>query len=747
MNRYKKSFIIWSYLVLLMLTVTACSSKETIEEQNNNVVLDGVYYQIQETAIPNPNEKLLPEGADEGIVRELDIMLDDDTLYRIAQVWDSEMEAFQGEYLQILKPPYTCWDTRMVSAEVWDPALEYGEFQFSLWELVDAYEDKLLCIVYDYDEERNLKRFLAYYHLNGEGELLAEMPLDENYQLFASKNGNLYAYSDMPGNGLIVLDSELNVISEREPEGKIYGMYESPDTDDIFWYGAKNGGYGWWNLENGQALCQVASELSFLGGAAVNANKEFFLGDTQGIWRFSSEEKDGIKICDFVHRGYLVEDMMAMTAPTEEELLLLVQMDSEIMLLQMTETNQVPQNKQQIVLALPSEVPVLRDFIARFNRQSELWEVVPLYPQVEGEGLAFGEQIQLEISAGRGPDLIMEGLLDSREYSLVRNGYLQSLDGILNEEEYWTPALECGKIDGVLYGIPYEAYLMLASYSSDVTQGKSQWTLEEMIKAARASDAEILEQGYSGVDIVIYYGLIDNENRQFIDWEKKESHLAEQPFIEFLQFAYDYRDDGKITSNEVGEAVQEGRIFAVGGAAYLMKLEFLKECFEGKDSNIGYPRTEGNGIYVDANMLYLNSNSTVSEGAIEFLKFIASKEIQMRYAENESKAKKPNSISYGNQLPIRKDALERQIELKKLEKPAEDLSKMYGVYFQHKGLSEDREEVLRFLISHAEPGAWKIEAVMDIVSEELEPFFTGQCSAEEAARKLDNRVQLYLDEN
>lgn len=36
--------------------------------------------------------------------------------------------------------------------------------------------------------------------------------------------------------------------------------------------------------------------------------------------------------------------------------------------------------------------------------------------------------------------------------------------------------------------------------------------------------------------------------------------------------------------------------------------------------------------------------------------------------------------------------------------------------------------------------------VVDILSEELEPFFAGQCSAEEAARKLDNRVQLYLDE-
>ena len=178
-----------------------------------------------------------------------------------------------------------------------------------------------------------------------------------------------------------------------------------------------------------------------------------------------------------------------------------------------------------------------------------------------------------------------------------------------------------------------------------------------------------------------------------------------------------------------------------------LKLEFLKECFEGKDSNIGYPRSEGNDIYVDANMLYLNSNSTVSEGAIEFLKFITSKETQIRYAENDSKVKKTNSFTYSSQLSIRKDALERQIELKKQEKPAENLSKMYGVFFQHKGLSEEREGVLQFLLSHAEPGVWKIDAVMDILAEELEPFFAGQCSAEEAARKLDNRIQLYLDEN
>ncbi len=245
---------------------------------------------------------------------------------------------------------------------------------------------------------------------------------------------------------------------------------------------------------------------------------------------------------------------------------------------------------------------------------------------------------------------------------------------------------------------------------------------------------------------MLYYGLSDDGNKQFIDWERKESHLSEQPFIELLQFAYDYRDEGTFDVDEVGEALQEGKIAAISGPADMGKLEFLKECFAGKDSNIGYPRAEGNGIYVSSNMLYLNSNSAVREGAIEFLKFISSKETQMRYAENDTKVKKPNSITYGCSFAIRKDALERQIELKKQEKPTENLSLMYGVYYQHKGLSEERAEILQFLLSHAEPGTWNINAVMDILSEELDPFFAGQCNAEEAARKLDNRVQLYLDE-
>lgn len=386
MNQHKNKIILWSYLLFLMLLFSACTAKENNKEENNSETeTSGIYYQIQETAIPNPNEELLKGCSAEGFVRELDMMLADDAVYRVAQLWDevNGMDMTLGYYLQILKPPYTSWETQLVSSSVWEPTLEYEGFQYKIWELVATCEDKVFCIVTDSDEEQNINRHLGYYHLNGEGELLGKVPLEEDFRLFAAENGNLYAYSEVPGNQLMVLDAELNVLSEERPGGKIYGVYEDPDTKEIFWYGEKDDGYGCWKLENGEALCQTVQELSFLGGGAMNPDKELVMGDTQSIWRFSSEEKEGIEICDFVSRGYLLEDIMAMTAPTAEEIYLLVQLDGENYLLQLTEKEQLPPAKQQIYLAMPFEVPVLRDFIARFNRQSELWEVVPVLPEVE----------------------------------------------------------------------------------------------------------------------------------------------------------------------------------------------------------------------------------------------------------------------------------------------------------------------------------------------------------------------------
>lgn len=106
-----------------------------------------------------------------------------------------------------------------------------------------------------------------------------------------------------------------------------------------------------------------------------------------------------------------------------------------------------------------------------------------------------------------------------------------------------------------------------------------------------------------------------------------------------------------------------------------------------------------------------------------------------------------NIVSYA--FPVRRKALERQIELKQKEKPDEYLSTNLrdGVTYQRKGLSSENRRILEYLFEQAEPLKWNILPLQSVVTEELEPFFLNQRSAAEAAEILDRRVQIYLDEN
>lgn len=45
-------------------------------------------------------------------------------------------------------------------------------------------------------------------------------------------------------------------------------------------------------------------------------------------------------------------------------------------------------------------------------------------------------------------------------------------------------ALECGRINGITYGIPFDFLFFFAVFSKNLTQGRDAWTLSEMMEAA-----------------------------------------------------------------------------------------------------------------------------------------------------------------------------------------------------------------------------------------------------------------------
>ena len=95
-----------------------------------------------------------------------------------------------------------------------------------------------------------------------------------------------------------------------------------------------------------------------------------------------------------------------------------------------------------------------------------------------------------------------------------------------------------------------------------------------------------------------------------------------------------------------------------------------------------------------------------------------------------------SGVEHGIGFPVRTDALQYAVELAKNQE--EDLNTYR--------MSEEQEEAFWDMLKKAEPKSRKYTRVLDILYEETEAYFTGDKSSEEVAFLIQNRVQLYLDE-
>ena len=737
----------------LLFSLTGCGAGNGAEDAEANAEsnMPQTYYRIQETAIPDPNMALTDELTGNGWVRELDLQFAGGRLYRLAQAWGTVdgIEQTTGYYLQILEEPYSAWENSSIPSIVWDDTLEYEGWQYQPEKIAAVTEDEVYLVVQKIEMTGGQFQQVPYLGSlrlwrneetgKPEGTLLGVLPDEVRVEnLYRSREGIWYSYRTS-GSKITVLDEMLQVKEGRRVDGKIDGLLDGTEGDGILWYGSREDSFGIWTTDNTAAFSGVIQNTDSYYLVTESGNGSFYGADIKGIWKAAADTEPEL-ICSFFENGYILDEVQAIRVLDENRMELLVRLDGSEVLLRMEKQESVQAEKEEIVLALGDENPLLMDYVSKFNRRNENYRVTVRLQEANETGQEFIDRLQMELAAGRGADLLMNGQIDAT--AMARNGYLQELTDILDDEDgLWTAAMECGRIDGVTYGIPYAGQLFFATYSEKLTGGRENWTIREFMQAVEASDAEILQYGFSGADIVFYYGLLDNDNAELIDWENGESHLTEDLFLEILGFASRYADRGQIPQEDVGEALKEGRIAAEGSVCLeLSELNYREACFEGEPANIGFPRSEGNGIYVTPNMLYVNAGSEVKDGAYEFLRFLVSEEGQRRYVERNRAG---DSASL---MPVRLELLEEMTALEMRKAGETTARSATGVLFAKDGFTQAQKERFDRLLERAEPGDWYAAEIMSIVYEELEPYFAGQRTAAEAAANLDNRVQLYMDE-
>lgn len=741
------------------LLFTGCGKAE--EETD---AADRIYYHIQETAIPDPDEALSSILGQEYRIVELDLKLLDGILYRAVNCYQPD-DLIVHNFIQVLKTPYREWITEEVS------------YTGSLEGILGGKEERLVVLMHAYPYEKDNRHM---YYLAGwePGKASLERVQDSgmeggaqdfqgSVEFFATSDGGYCSY-DLWNSSVVTLYDEKFQLKEKKELGKgirICGLLQEPESGDLLWYGIKNQETGVWRLEDGASVLPGGQSLGTVSAAdfqaAYGTDGALYLADTQGLWRVAEGNLE--EVCHFFDRDYPLTALYGMEALEDGSLILQAECTGEELVLRIEENGEPLPEKQEITMAsIHSSLNSLNIAIAKFNRTNERYHVTTLYPYDEysssltgdhrAEYEEFVNQLQMEIAAGRGPDLYFNlgnpSTIDPQD--MAKNGYLKSLEGVLEDgDAYWTAALESGRIDGVLYGIPYECRLTMATYSEDFAGDRRSWTLPELMEAVRESGAEKLQWGFDGIEIVLFYGLYDNDNKDFIDWEAGESHLDEEPFKELLKFAREYADDKvNIVPNfeDLAKDVAEGRILAVDnffgtitnwGNIWGSHYGSLENIFQGELSCIGYPRSEGNGIYVTPSMFYMNANSDKEEGVTEFLRYILSDEIQQRINSPYT----IGNIGTDPWLPVRLSALEKSIEMARERNEQGKTGNS-----SYPALTEEQAVWAHFLIENAQPGNWKVKKVEHIIREELEPYFQGQRSAEETVRILNNRVQLYLDE-
>ncbi len=464
-------------------------------------------------------------------------------------------------------------------------------------------------------------------------------------------------------------------------------------------------------------------------GSCVIANE-------QGVWKYDGELKCLFR---FVRKGYILDALQGLMVGPEGELVFYVTLEGEDCLLKVTEGPYVESDAQEVVIALLNDSPVLEKMAARYNRRNEAYHISFLLPE-DGEELAdYRRRVQLEVSAGRGPDLLAEFILDTE--SAIEQGFFQSMDDVpVSREDFLSAALDYGMYEGKQYGIPYTAIMSIFVASQKLLGDADSWTVEEMMDVVKASDARILAAQCSSMDILLNFGLADEANTTYIDWEKGISHLEEDAFLELLEFAAAYGDKEDYVPGEVGEMLLKGEI--IGKTIYASAANFMnyaEACFRGETSYIGIPNINGDKVYLSCGCFFLNSASQVSEGAKEFLRYLISQEGQRYYMKD---------CEWGI-LSIRREIIEESISYFRKEDGKERYRVNYdahGIYWDYWGLDEEAEDCFWELLDCSFASNTRIYSVYSILEEELTPYFEGARSAREAAQIADSRVQLFLDE-
>ncbi|HCJ56516.1 MAG TPA: hypothetical protein DHV55_03385 [Clostridiaceae bacterium] len=352
----------------------------------------------------------------------------------------------------------------------------------------------------------------------------------------------------------------------------------------------------------------------------------------------------------------------------------------------------------------------------------------------------YSERLNTELMVGKGPDIICGFGYYTKDY--MDKGLMVNMDEMIKTDEefhindYYSSIIDGSRYNDCLYTLPLTYLFDCFVANEKLLEEKGieisdDWTWKDFYKAVTTDKRCYAIPQFEHDENYGLEDLIKDDADYYIDWKKKIARFDSKEFLAALKllksikikFMHPEADASRRDADNLSK-LEEAVLFYPMYIGRYLDLNFFSRYSNGK---IVLPSPKGE--YSDAKTFKsfnasINDGSKNKEEAWKFVKYLLSEEIQFYISEND--------------FVINKKADERRI--------SEYLAKMKETNrLEESNAYVENLNIIRSNLNNNSSFVPQDE-LFNTIWEEIKVYLSGSRSAEETAKTIQNKVELYLNE-
>lgn len=392
----------------------------------------------------------------------------------------------------------------------------------------------------------------------------------------------------------------------------------------------------------------------------------------------------------------------------------------------------------------------IRQLIKGFNKsQSDYIAILKNYADYSSDEEIAYTKLETELMAGSTPDVLcLNGHISNR--ALISKGVLQDLypyldkDDEVNRDFFVEEILPSLTVDGKLYQVATGFTLDTMIADRRVVGDKTGLTFAHMEKLQKENpDKSLFFKDFSRDKLMTY--LAYSCFTDFIRWETGECRFESEAFVKLLETAksrptivdvlQSWSDSLDEEIADEFELLKDGKILLITDQVNNVTSYLLTKSRLGDNAvYIGFPSENGTGTvrYTEGNYGIL-AGSKNKEGAWQFLRWML---LNARDSADPAESADPFSGFGLKPFPASREAFDEQLAYFQTGEGAKDDTP----------LTDEDVTMLKEIIKTAKPATNYDREIAAIIEDEASYFFADKCTVAQAAKKIQERVSIYVNE-